>query len=160
MVIPVIIMGGILTGWFTPTEAGMAAAAYILLVLIPVMNPRHIRRLPGDFMYTGLLYSLPLAAVAAASAFGWMLAYLRGPTRWPSTSATTRAPTQNDHASPGHPVRSSSATSSTRSRPSSSSCPSSNKLTQVGNINPVHMGVVIITTLVFGLITRPTGCRC
>src|SRR5499425_1415101 len=79
MVIPVIIMGGILTGWFTPTEAGMAAAAYILLVLVPVLNPRHIRRLPGDFMYTGLLYSLPLAAVAAASAFGWMLAYLRGP---------------------------------------------------------------------------------
>src|SRR5438094_141649 len=79
LVIPVIIMGGILTGWFTPTEAGMAAAAYILLVLIPVLNPRHIRRLPGDFMYTGLLYSLPLAAVAAASAFGWMLAYLRGP---------------------------------------------------------------------------------
>src|SRR3989441_12884609 len=79
MGIPVIILGGILTGWFTPTEAGMAAAAYILLVLIPVLNPRHIRRLPGDFMYTGLLYSLPLAAVAGASAFGWMLAYLRGP---------------------------------------------------------------------------------
>src|SRR5256712_11442555 len=79
MVIPVIIMGGILTGWFTPTEAGMAAAAYILLVLIPVLNPRHVRRLPADFMYTGLLYSLPLAGVAAASAFGWLLAYLRGP---------------------------------------------------------------------------------
>jgi tripartite ATP-independent transporter DctM subunit len=79
MVIPLIIMGGILTGWFTPTEAGMVAAAYILLVLIPVLNPRHIRRLPADFMYTGLLYSLPLAAVAGASAFGWMLAYLRGP---------------------------------------------------------------------------------
>src|SRR5215468_2215956 len=28
-VIPVIIMGGILTGWFTPTEAGMIAAVYI-----------------------------------------------------------------------------------------------------------------------------------
>jgi C4-dicarboxylate transporter DctM subunit len=79
MVIPVIIMGGILTGWFTPTEAGMIAAAYILLVIIPLLNPRHLRRLPGDFMYTGLLYSLPLAAVAGASAFGWMLAYLRGP---------------------------------------------------------------------------------
>jgi TRAP-type C4-dicarboxylate transport system permease large subunit len=57
----------------------MVAAAYILVVLIPLLNPRHIRRLPGDFMYTGLLYSLPLAAVAGASAFGWMLAYLRGP---------------------------------------------------------------------------------
>src|SRR5216684_6069951 len=35
LVIPVIIMGGILTGWFTPTEAGMIAVVYILLVLIP-----------------------------------------------------------------------------------------------------------------------------
>src|SRR5947199_6356213 len=43
LVIPVIIMGGILTGWFTPTEAGMAAAAYILLVLIPVLNRSHVR---------------------------------------------------------------------------------------------------------------------
>ena len=26
--IPVIIMGGVLTGWFTPTEAGMVASVY------------------------------------------------------------------------------------------------------------------------------------
>ncbi len=31
------------------------------------------------------------------------------------------------------------------------------KLTEVGDINPLHMGVVIITTLVFGLITPPYG---
>src|SRR3954467_764111 len=30
MMIPVIIMGGILTGWFTPTEAGMIGSGYIL----------------------------------------------------------------------------------------------------------------------------------
>ncbi|PYO55925.1 MAG: C4-dicarboxylate ABC transporter [Candidatus Rokuibacteriota bacterium] len=145
MVIPVIIMGGILTGWFTPTEAGMAAAAYILLVLIPVLNPRHIRRLPGDFMYTGLLYSLPLAAVAGASAFGWMLAYLRGP--------DTVAEYISYYAGTD---------------------PRMIMLLLVvlfvilGDfidaipaiiiyINPVHMGVVIITTLVFGLITPPYG---
>jgi tripartite ATP-independent transporter DctM subunit len=79
LVIPVIIMGGILSGWFTPTEAGMMAAIYILVVLIPVLNRGHVRELPRDFMYAGLLYSLPLAAVAGASAFGWMVAYLRGP---------------------------------------------------------------------------------
>ena len=39
LIIPVIIMGGILTGWFTPTEAGMVACVYILLVLIPVLRP-------------------------------------------------------------------------------------------------------------------------
>jgi TRAP-type C4-dicarboxylate transport system permease large subunit len=32
-----------------------------------------------------------------------------------------------------------------------------NKLTEVGGINPLHMGAVIITTLVFGLITPPYG---
>jgi TRAP-type C4-dicarboxylate transport system permease large subunit len=50
LVIPVIIMGGILSGWFTPTEAGMVAAVYILIVLIPGLNPTHIRELPRDFM--------------------------------------------------------------------------------------------------------------
>src|SRR2546421_11871427 len=79
LVIPIIIMGGILTGWFTPTEAGMIAAVYILVVIIPFLRPEHIRQLPGDFVYTGMLYAIPMAAVAAASAFGWMLAYLRGP---------------------------------------------------------------------------------
>src|SRR5437016_3858647 len=69
LIIPVIIMGGILTGWFTPTEAGMIAAVYILIVLIPVLRPTHVKELPRDFMYAGLLYSLPLAAVAGASAF-------------------------------------------------------------------------------------------
>ena len=79
LMIPVIIMGGILTGWFTPTEAGMVASVYILLVLVPLLATKHIPNLPRDFVYTGLLYSIPLALVAAASAFGWMLAYLRGP---------------------------------------------------------------------------------
>ncbi len=157
MVIPVIIMGGILTGWFTPTEAGMVAAAYILLVLIPVLNPRHIRQLPGDFMYTGLLYSLPLALVAAASAFGWMLAYLRGPDTV-AEYITYYAGTDPKmimlllvilfvilgdfiDAIPAIIIF----------------MPIINKLTQLGDINPVHMGVVIITTLVFGLITPPYG---
>src|SRR4029078_5813808 len=64
---------------FTRTEAGMCAALYSLVVLVPLLNPGHIRKLPRDFVYTGLLYSIPLALVAAASAFGWLLAYLRGP---------------------------------------------------------------------------------
>jgi TRAP-type C4-dicarboxylate transport system permease large subunit len=32
-----------------------------------------------------------------------------------------------------------------------------NRLTEVGGINPVHMGVCIIVTLAFGLITPPYG---
>jgi tripartite ATP-independent transporter DctM subunit len=157
MVIPVIIMGGILTGWFTPTEAGMVAAFYILLVLIPALRPQHIFELPRDFMYTGLLYSLPLAAVAGASAFGWMLAYLRGPDMVADYIQEYAGTDPRMimfllvllfilvgdfvDAVPAIIIF----------------MPIVLKLADLGNINSVHMGVVIITTLVFGLITPPYG---
>ena len=157
LVIPVIIMGGILSGWFTPTEAGMIAAVYILVVLIPALNRGHVWELPRDFMYAGLLYSLPLAAVAGASAFGWMVAYLRGPDIV-AGHITAFAGTDGAmimfllvvlfvivgdfiDAVPAIIIF----------------MPIINKLTEVGNIKPLHMGVVIITTLVFGLITPPYG---
>jgi tripartite ATP-independent transporter DctM subunit len=157
LMIPLIIMGGILTGWFTPTEAGMIAAVYIIVVLIPLLNRGHVRNLPRDFVYTGLLYSLPLALVAAASAFGWMLAYLRGPD---IVAGWIEAFAGHDgriimillvllfivigdfmDAVPAIIIF----------------MPIVIKLAELGDINTLHMGVVIITTLVFGLITPPYG---
>src|SRR5437870_10860779 len=46
LMIPVILVGGILTGWFTPTEAGVVAVLRILIVVIPALNRGHIARLP------------------------------------------------------------------------------------------------------------------
>lgn len=157
LMIPIIIMGGILTGWFTPTEAGLAAVAYIVLVVIPFLRPRHVLELPRDFVHAGLLYAIPMAAVAGASAFGWMLAYLRGPdivSGWIETTAGTD-PTMilfllvalfvivGDFidAIPAIIIF----------------MPIVTALALLGDINSVHMGVVIITTLVFGLITPPYG---
>jgi tripartite ATP-independent transporter DctM subunit len=157
LIIPLLIMGGILTGWFTPTEAGMIAVVYILVVVIPLLRRQHLRRLPGDFVYAGMLYAIPLAAVAGASAFGWMLAYLRGPdvvagyiTAYAGTSgirimfllvALFVIVGDFVDAVPAIIIF----------------MPIINRLTQLGDLNPVHMGVVIITTLVFGLITPPYG---
>ena len=47
MLIPGILLGGILTGWFTPTEAGVVAIAYILVVVLPLLRPGHFRHLPA-----------------------------------------------------------------------------------------------------------------
>ena len=157
LVIPVIIMGGILTGWFTPTEAGVAAVVYILLVCIPAINRGYFRRLPHDMAMTGLLYSIPLITIAAASAFGWMLAYLRGPA---VVSGWIAGAAGNDpmlimlllvglfiivgdfiDAIPAIIIF----------------MPIILELTQNAAINPVHMGVVIVLTLAFGLITPPYG---
>src|SRR5271156_1498489 len=72
LMIPVILLGGIMTGWFTPTEAGVIAIGYILLVVIPILRPAHLKVVPRDFVQAGLIFSLPLITIAAASAFGWM----------------------------------------------------------------------------------------
>lgn len=157
LMIPVIIMGGILTGQFTPTEAGIIAVAYIVFVVIPFLNFRHLPNLPRDMALTGLLYSIPLITIGAASAFGWMLAYLRGPavvSEWIANAAG------NDpfkimlllvglfvivgdfiDAVPAIIIF----------------MPLIMDLTKNADINPVHMGAVIITTLAFGLITPPYG---
>jgi C4-dicarboxylate transporter, DctM subunit len=157
LVIPVIIMGGILSGWFTPTEAGIAAVCYIVVVVIPILRPAHLQLLPRDFMHAGLLYAIPMAAVAGASAFGWMLAYLRGPDMVSGLIESTAGtdPTvilfllvvlfvivgDFIDAVPAIIIFMPIVTS----------------LATLGDINSVHMGVVIITTLVFGLITPPYG---
>jgi len=157
LMIPIIIMGGILTGFFTPTEAGVVAVVYILLVAIPCLNRGHIRSLPHDMALTGLLYSIPLITIAAASAFGWMLAYLRGPA---VVSGWIAGAAGNDpfmimlllvllfvvvgdfiDAIPAIIIF----------------MPIIAELTQTADIKPVHMGVVIILTLAFGLITPPYG---
>ncbi len=157
LMIPIIIMGGILTGWFTPSEAGIIAVAYILLVVIPLLNPKHLPHLPRDFALTGLLYSIPLITIGAASAFGWMLAYLRGPavvSDWIAYYAggdphlimlllTALFIIVGDFidAVPAIIIF----------------MPLILELTKNADINAVHMGVVIITTLAFGLITPPYG---
>ena len=49
LMIPVILLGGILTGYFTPTEAGVVAVIWIIVVVIPALNRGHIKNIPYDF---------------------------------------------------------------------------------------------------------------
>jgi C4-dicarboxylate transporter, DctM subunit len=157
LMIPVILLGGILTGWFTPTEAGVVAVAWILLVVIPALNPKHIWKLPYDFCLAGMIFSLPLITIGAANAFGWLLAYLRGAiviSDWITGIAGTDPhlilllmvllfTIVGDFIEPIPTII--------------IFMPLVNALTQAGNIHPVHMGVVLIATLAFGLITPPYG---
>ena len=153
MMIPIIIVGGVVSGIFTPAEAGMVAVTYILLVLIPLLARGHIRSLPRDFMEAAILYSLPMSAVASASAVGWLIAYLGGPEivdgwimavsggnriiiMYMLVAVLTIAGDFLD----GVPAIAIFAS-----------------LAKVAHIHPVHMGVLIIVSLAFGLITPPYG---
>jgi C4-dicarboxylate transporter DctM subunit len=157
LMIPVILLGGILTGWFTPTEAGVVAVSYILVVVIPALARGHVRHLAYDFCLAGMIFSLPLITIGAANAFGWLFAYLRGAiviADW-ITSIAGNDPRLimllmvalftviGDFIEPVPTII--------------IFMPLVNALTDAGSINPVHMGVVLITTLAFGLITPPYG---
>src|SRR5215470_16530682 len=150
-------LGGVVTGTFTPAEAGMIAVVYILVVLLPLLNRGHIKNLPHDFMEAAILYSLPMSAVAAASAVGWLLAYLGGPDivrGWiEAVAGDSRVVimylmvivlTIAGDFLDGVPAI-------------AIFMPIIIALTNLAHINPVHMGVLIIVSLAFGLITPPYG---
>lgn len=70
---PVIIVGGIATGAFTPTEAAVAAAAYALflgVVVYRTLSWRHILRVSMDTIETSAAI---LLIVSAATIFAWIL---------------------------------------------------------------------------------------
>jgi len=157
LMIPIILLGGILTGFFTPTEAGVVAVAWILIAVIPALNRGHLKLLPWDFCMAGLIFSLPLITIGAANAFGWLFAYLRGAlviADWITGIAGSNPQAImlllvllftiiGDFIEPVPTII--------------IFMPLVNALTQAGDINPVHMGVVLIATLAFGLITPPYG---
>jgi tripartite ATP-independent transporter DctM subunit len=76
---PVLIIGGILFGIFTPTEAAVVAAAYALFLGVVVYRTLTIRRLLHVSMETIETTAIVLMIVAAASIFAWILNSLRIP---------------------------------------------------------------------------------
>jgi len=76
---PVIIMGGILGGIFTPTEAGVAGSLYALLVGAFVYRELDWRQLRQILWETIDQTVRVMFIIAAAGLFGWLLIYLRAP---------------------------------------------------------------------------------
>lgn len=72
ILMPVIIIGGILSGAFTPTEAGAIAAFYALLFGL-VKRKYSLRSLYGNFAAAAALTASALITLAGAALFSWVL---------------------------------------------------------------------------------------
>jgi tripartite ATP-independent transporter DctM subunit len=64
---PVILLGGILTGKYTPTEAGAVAAFYVIVVSLFIYRSITPKMLPGLFIKTGKITGSAMLVVGAAS---------------------------------------------------------------------------------------------
>ena len=71
---PVIIVGGIVGGVFTPTEAASVAVLYGLLVALFVYRDLSWRQLPALVLRASALSAAVMMIVATASIFGWLVA--------------------------------------------------------------------------------------
>jgi len=69
---PVIILGGILSGVFTPTEAAAAAVAYALVISMLVTRTLPLREIPEMLYRAGLTSASILLVIGAATVFGWV----------------------------------------------------------------------------------------
>lgn len=72
---PIILIGGIVSGLFTPTESAAFACMYALLVGIFFYRTIRLQKLPGILVETMKMSSLSLFALATANALGELLSY-------------------------------------------------------------------------------------
>jgi tripartite ATP-independent transporter DctM subunit len=92
LMIPIIIMGGILAGWFTPTEAAAVAVVYALVVPPLVYKELKWREVPQIFAESARLSGVIGLIIGLVGAFGWVLTYSKFPFRVAETIGTI-APT-------------------------------------------------------------------
>ena len=71
---PVIIIGGIVGGVFTPTEAAAVAVLYGLLVAMVVHRDLRVRDLPALVLRAAALSAAVMVIIGTASIFGWLVA--------------------------------------------------------------------------------------
>ena len=76
---PVIIIGGIVGGVFTPTEAAAIAGAYGVLIACFFYRDLKLKDFPPLIMRTVALSAAVMAIIGTASVFGWLVAEARIP---------------------------------------------------------------------------------
>jgi C4-dicarboxylate transporter DctM subunit len=73
MLMPIIIIGGIISGVFTPTESGVVAVVYALVLGLFVYRELSWRQLPALLYQSGLMTGKVLFILGTASVFSWLL---------------------------------------------------------------------------------------
>ncbi len=155
--IPVVVVGGIILGVFTATEASCITVLYALFLAV-IYREASLRKVYETFKTSIGLFSLSLFCVAAASLWGWVLAYYNIPETvvgymdaWGMLSSKTLifltviiiflvVGTFMD-AIPAIIILQ----------------PIIGSIAAGAGINPYHMGIVVVLTLAVGLITPPYG---
>ena len=76
---PFIIIGGIFTGVFSPTEAAAVSVAYALFLEMVIFKTINLKGLYDTALSSGLVTAVVFILVAAGAAFAWVLSFAQVP---------------------------------------------------------------------------------
>ena len=76
---PAIIIGGIYTGVFSPTEAASVCVLYAIILEVFVFRAVKLSELPDIALSTGLITAVVFILVAAGNAFSWTISFAQIP---------------------------------------------------------------------------------
>ena len=76
---PIIIIGGIYGGIFSPTEAASVSVMYALLLELAIFRSVKITEIPTIALSTGLITAVVFILVGAGNAFSWVLSFAQVP---------------------------------------------------------------------------------
>ena len=76
----IIIVGGVIFGWFTATESAAVAVVYAFIVTFFIYREIPLRQFADILRKSLRTIAMVMALIATASMFGWLLAYLKIPT--------------------------------------------------------------------------------
>ncbi len=156
LAMPVIILGGILSGIFTATEAAAVAVAYILVIGLFIKRTLTWSDIPGCLLRAGVMTSVIFMVLATANVFGWFI----GLERIPENIANALIGVASNPISllllivgvlvlVGMFMDSGAALVVM--------APILAPVAVSGGVHPIHFGIVMALTLVIGLTTPPVG---
>lgn len=76
---PIIIIGGIYTGIFSPTEAAAASVLYAFILEVLVFKSVRLKEIPSIALSSGMVTSVVFILVAAGMSFSWIISLARIP---------------------------------------------------------------------------------
>lgn len=80
LITPVIILGGIFSGYFTPSEAAVIAVDWALFVSLVIYKDKKLKDIVKIFIKSAITSSLIMFLIGTARAFSWVLANWSIPT--------------------------------------------------------------------------------
>lgn len=154
--VPVLLIGGMVGGLFTPTEASLVTVIYTLAITMFLYRTVKLSDLPHMLRQTAMGAAIPLFCLATAGAYGYLLAYYNVPDY---VGDAVISVTTNPHIIMLFIIFAYLVIGTFMDGVPAIIIllPITQKLAELCHFNPLHIGLVVCSTMALGLLTPPYG---